>query len=271
MIGRSNVVMGVAVAASVFVSGMTWHGLRQEARLRNQVSAEVAKRLNDLTTEWERVVQRSGSSSRVLEEVRSDMNRLLAAQLARSSEPLLPLAATQEDELSGALQGEMEAPSAKQAGLSPLPAEVEAKSPWILQRFRKSMNISEILENPAINPEQKQPDYLQTVRIIRELTQANAQIDIVSSDYRLKMAEARTKLAGVQQFIDYARGEKYLIEKGVLTFGEKTETGQTRIYYLYPEEFPEVYELRERRRAIPNESLRKVRDLLQECDTATKG
>lgn len=118
-------------------------------------------------------------------------------------------------------------------------------------------------ENAAINPRGTTPDHLQKMRILRELVQANAEIEFVTSDLHVEVAEARTKLAEAREFFDYVPGEKYLVEEGVVTFAEKTETGDTRMYYLYPEEFPEVYELKKRRKEIAGESLQRVMVILR--------
>lgn len=50
----------------------------------------------------------------------------------------------------------------------------------------------------------------------------------------------------------------------MLTFGEKTERGDMRIYYVYPEEFPEVYEVRAERELVAERALQEVIAIIEE-------
>src|SRR5688572_14193695 len=256
--------MVCAVAVCVIVSGMTWHGFREEARHRSHESAEIARCLKDLSTEWERVVQRSASSSQAIDELRQCIERVVVTQASHVA--VEPESMAAEGDETNVIE-----PQAESTDVVPLPPDVEAKASSILNKLRESTDISALLENPAINPLQRQPGYMESMRILHEVINANAHIDILSSTYRLRMAEARTKLSEAQRYIDYAPGERYMVEQGVLTFGEKNVEGGTRLYYLYPEEFPEVYAIRERRSKVAGESLRKVRDLLQEAEQPSKG
>ena len=68
-------------------------------------------------------------------------------------------------------------------------------------------------------------------------------------------------------YVEYARGEHYQAVPGVLSAGEETENGGVQLFYLYPEEFGDIYAKRKRRET--ETAVRKVVSLLQPKKNAT--
>jgi hypothetical protein len=58
--------------------------------------------------------------------------------------------------------------------------------------------------------------------------------------------------------MDYAPGEKYHEAAGVLTCAERLPNGLTRLFYFYPEAFPELYQLRTDRIRVAQEAVQKL-------------
>jgi len=255
---RSGVLVALTLAVLVFVSGVSWYGLRAAADASDENTRELAAHLVRWEKELARLTQRLGVSSRSVLDVRSQLANLAT----RISDPTpIPRFSSEPHEEPVEEATVDDAAELEQVDLPPLPKGVRPSS--LLHDFRKSTNLSAILANPAINPLGKTPDYVQKVELVRELTRANAQLDILNGDLQLDLAHAREILKADEAYVDYAPGEEHLMEKGVVTFGQMTERGLMRVYYMYPEEFPRIYELRQSRGKVAEEAIRRVIAVLQ--------
>ena len=70
------------------------------------------------------------------------------------------------------------------------------------------------------------------------------------------------KLKERGDYVDYARGEVYHSELGVITFGEDLQERGMRIFYLFPEEFPEIYAMKDEVKRLPEIGIRRVLQLI---------
>jgi len=142
--------------------------------------------------------------------------------------------------------------------LSALPTVPKGVVPERLVR----RDLMAILADPVVNPSGKKLDTLESARVRAELVRAKSLLDILDSeirlDYNLGMEELRTE----SEFIEYAPGQKYQTFEGVLTAGEVIPNGGMRMFYLYPERFPQVYEKKRKQSEIAEASTRKLLALL---------
>jgi hypothetical protein len=100
------------------------------------------------------------------------------------------------------------------------------------------------------------------------LVKTTAAIDMIESDVQVIAAEAKEELKRLGDYVDYAQGQDYVVEPGVLTFGERSPEGMIRMVYMYPEEYPELYALRAKKREVAELGLRRVMDILQKSPGA---
>ena len=58
-------------------------------------------------------------------------------------------------------------------------------------------------------------------------------------------------------------GERsYYSERGGVSFGESLGEAGMRMFYLFPEEFPELYGMREAKRRLPEAAVRRVLSII---------
>lgn len=105
-----------------------------------------------------------------------------------------------------------------------------------------------------------QPDKM---RLLHEFTCARARIEIIDSSVRMTLTEGMEKLRSEGSYVEYASGEKCQSVKGVLTVGEQMENKGQRLFYFYPEEFPEVYEKRKEKTNVATLAMRRILSVLQ--------
>lgn len=122
-------------------------------------------------------------------------------------------------------------------------------------------DIGSILEDPELNPKGKQLSRIEGVAASAVLTQAQCRMKILESEISVAVTNGVEKLREKGAFIDYAKGEKYDKAPGVVTAGEATENG-LRMFYLYPEEFPEVYDKKTEKKKVAEAAARQLVSLL---------
>ena len=77
------------------------------------------------------------------------------------------------------------------------------------------------------------------------LAETRAKVEVLRSRISLGCARAAQKLLERGDYLDYTPGERYHTEPGVITFGHDLGEQGMRMFYLYPEEFPEIYTMKE--------------------------
>ena len=109
-------------------------------------------------------------------------------------------------------------------------------------------DLTEILSDPLLNPKAKNLTYVETARARLELTRAQSLMNIIDGEIRLEYNLGMEELRSEGQFIEHAPGETYHKIDGVLTAGQIIPDGGVRMFYFYPERFPQVYEKKAVRR-----------------------
>ena len=85
---------------------------------------------------------------------------------------------------------------------------------------------------------------------------------MLKSRIRLTTLKGAATLFERGDFIDYAPGEKYHSELGLISFGRRSDEGDMRMFYFYPEEFPEVYSMKEEAKQLPATGVRRLLGLI---------
>jgi hypothetical protein len=121
----------------------------------------------------------------------------------------------------------------------------------------------DLLKHDALHVEASDFSPKEIFQIEAELARARAIDEAARGRNRALVAEAMESLRGRGEFIDYRPGEEYQVLPGIITAAENTPTGDTRMYYFLPGEFPDVYELAACRREEPRLALRRIMGIIE--------
>jgi len=107
-------------------------------------------------------------------------------------------------------------------------------------------------------------DGLETAKALGILAESKARLDLLRSRIRMTTLEGAEVLRERGDFLEFARGEKYVSEPGEVSFGEDLGEAGTRLFYFFPEEFPELYAMRAERQRVPAIGIRTLLRLINE-------
>jgi hypothetical protein len=110
--------------------------------------------------------------------------------------------------------------------------------------------LDEILKDERINPGAKELNRIQRAQAAVEATKAQAIIKVNDSKVLLEAAKAIEELKPTGEFIEYRQGEAYQTVSGVMTAAELVAGGITRMFYLFPEKFGKLYDLRQEKAEV---------------------
>jgi len=143
------------------------------------------------------------------------------------------------------------------SALPPIPAGVSARN--VVSR-----DLMEILSDPVLNPKGKKLTMVEASRAQAELVRAQSLTSILEAEIRVEYNVGMEELKAQGEFIEYAPGEKRQTFEGVVTTGEIIPGGGVRMFYLYPERFPEIYEKKRTKAEVAEAATRKILALLSE-------
>lgn len=181
----------------------------------------------------------------------------LANELRRRQALVSTLESEQQDEWQDVSEEEAEerAPQEDLTDLPVVPDRVNAES------LVREMKLGEFFGDPRFNPDGHELDKLEQQRAINIVDRAQARIRTLNSDVQLTILERMRELAEEGLYIDYAPGERRETVPGVITSAESDGRGGIRMYYLYPEEHPDVYEMKREIKEVSETAVRKLMDL----------
>jgi hypothetical protein len=96
--------------------------------------------------------------------------------------------------------------------------------------------------------------------------ESRARMEVLKSRISLECAQAADKLLERGDYVDYASGEKYHTEPGLVTFGHALGEQGMRMFYLYREEFPKIYTMKEEKALAAEIGIRRLLKLLNGAD-----
>jgi hypothetical protein len=157
------------------------------------------------------------------------------------------------------VKGEQAAPGAagsestesSEENLPALPEDVRAEQVV-------KLDLDALLRDTRFNPGGKEVDRVGAAKFRCLLAQARGTIDLLDSEVKLAIAEGVERLRAEGKFIEYAAGDSYETIEGVLTVGEETESGGVPMFYLYSQEFSNVYEKRGEKARVAERCVRKL-------------
>ncbi len=178
--------------------------------------------------------------------------------------PALPFETTAAPQNDSTLEGisaeedEAISQSADSADDGPaLPAGVSAQS-------IVDTELPDLLKDQRFNPRQKRLTPIEATRASEEILQARAKKMLLSSEIRLAVVEGMELLRERGDFTVYEKGQRVEGIQGVLSAAEILQGGQSRLFYLFPDDFPELYEKRTERREVAKKAAKNVLAILAE-------
>lgn len=227
---------------------------------RETASRQFLEATNNFTRKAEMQNAHIASALAAFQKEQVEIRRLLSELVANRA--VFPDAATEEvlDE-EVALVEEEEAASIETLEKE-LVAVPEGVRPLSFLRDRKGLE--SLLEDPRFNPTGRKFLRAESFALNAELVRARAQIEILDAEISAATTAGMETLRERGAYLEYAEGEKYDTVPGVLTAGEEMPHGATRMFYLYPDEFGEIYEKRKRRKDISSRATRRIATMMQE-------
>lgn len=141
-----------------------------------------------------------------------------------------------------------------QESLPPLPLRVSDPV-----RFVRGLDPERFYADPESNPAARELGNMEKLRAGCEISIARSRIDILEKEIQKICAENIDRLRAEGAFVEYEKGQPPDPSgPGVVTFGEVTERGSTRVYYFYSEEYPEIHEKRAEEREVGETCVRRL-------------
>jgi len=123
----------------------------------------------------------------------------------------------------------------------------------------KSLSVKSIVEDPRFNPDGKVLTRAERYRLKAILTRGRATAEVIEAEISAATFAGMETLREYGDYIEYAKGERYHVERGVHTGGEAVDdAGGIRMFYLYPEEYPEIYEAKRTKKKVAETAAREV-------------
>lgn len=241
------VVPVIMLGALSFVYFLQWRSSQNQS----ERIAALTARVSSAAQNYERKAQADSMEMQaLLRAVRKNLEGF-SAQLARVERaPRTSAAAAKPD--SSVPVPQVAAVENEEEDLPPLPegllAEVELKD-FDLKRF---------FSDPRVNPDNLALTRVDRVKAMSEVTSARAMMDVIESDLRVSMTEGMEAMRNDGYYVELGQGEYPEPVAGVLSAGELTEDKKLRIFYYYPDEFPDLYKKKEEKKKVAERALRRL-------------
>ena len=142
-------------------------------------------------------------------------------------------------------------------------SELPALPQGVIPEHVVSKEFMEVLSDPLLNPTQKKLTMVEASKVRLELARAQGLTNILDSEIKLEYNLGMEKLRAEGSFIEYQNGEKYQTFDGVLTAAQPIPGG-IRMFYFYPEQYPQIYEKKSQRKEISTIATRRIVGILAE-------
>lgn len=243
----SVVLPTVASIAAVVLCLVEWQSSRGQSE---QLKAHV---LRSVKTCQEKAEGESAKMGGALRSLRKELDKLsrqvsqasLVAQAAAAEEEKQETAKPERDE-------EAASPDKEKENLPPLPEGVDALAAI------SNLSGADFFENPEYNPEKKTPSRADVVAAVNEVNTARANMEIANGQVQLAVAKALEDLKTGGHYVDYQQGQAPEAVEGVISAGEVIEGGGLRMYYFYPQDYPEIYQGKEKAKDIAETAFRRL-------------
>jgi len=247
---RGGVLSLIVGSVSVIFAGiyfLEWRASRGQAKELAATAADAAadsvRNLSQLVLKNQAMLQRL--------QVEIDELQALAAREPGppASEPTVP---------PEAVDGDPEESQDPDQLLPPLPEEARPV-PMAL-----TADLDLLLRDPLINPNGRELNQVDRMLAEKALATARATSDVMESQIRVSLTAGMEKMRERGAFIEYAKGE--IVEKhepDIITAGENGANDSLRLYYFYPDEFPEIYERKREIKDACSQAIRQVMALLK--------
>lgn len=241
----SYVLPTVAAVGAVVLCLVEWHSSRTQSE---RLTAQLLRSVRDSE-------KRSGEDSEkmqsFLRSVRRDLDKL-TQQVSQASQAAKVAASKEEGAPATAKAEPADAAASEKEDLPPLPEGIDAVA------VISNLNPAEFFDNPEYNPEKKVPSRPEIMAAINEVNAAKANMDMVNGEVQLAVVKALEDLKAGGHFTEYQKGQAPEAVEGVLSAAETTEDGGMRMFYFYPQDYPEIYQTKDKAKDIAESSFRRL-------------
>jgi len=250
----SKVFPAVLIASLSVFCAFQWSASRS-------LSEKQAAQLTSVFHSYEGKVESEGKQLRAaLRSMRESVTEI-SRQLANLSNARPPRAEGVEPEVAEPEEAkevaEAEAAPAGQ-NLPPLPEGVNA------QVAIRDLDVQAFFDNPDYNPEGVTPTRVQLVTAQKEVTEARAQIEVLKSEMQLGVTKAVESLKTTGDYVDYREGDVPQAVPGVLSAAEQTEDNGYRMFYIHPDQFPDIYKAQQKSKEVAEVAFRRLLSMVKE-------
>lgn len=153
------------------------------------------------------------------------VNRGIDSLLAQMSSGPVPAVHADSNGIRESEEEDDEAYDDTASGLPPLPANIHDPVAFV-----RGLSPGKFFADPEYNPAGKTFSTTERVRVAGEVAIARSRIDILDKEIQMICAENMDWMREEGEYMEYDRGvAPDPADVGVVTFGEKTESGTTRI------------------------------------------
>jgi hypothetical protein len=259
---RTVIVLGW-LALAAMAAGASLLYVRETAASRSEREATSARLYAAVMENCRRMELRESKSNALLNRLsrgQDDLRRLLERSSVAASEPIAISA--QETPVPLTLRIEEETtPENNEANEGELPPLPQGLNP--VDVLRTSSDLKAIVQDPRLNPAQRELNRADKFKLHAEFVHAKAKIEMLEADIHVAITGGIERMREHGEYIEYENGENYRTEPGVLTAGEETPDGGVRMFYLYPDDFAGVYSKRAERDQVAETAVRRVLRHLQ--------
>lgn len=135
----------------------------------------------------------------------------------------------------------------------------------VLQGFLATLDgVDSSLFLSVLDPEKKnkKPDRAELLEIENCLLIGSGLMKIMQGYIFKIISTGADRLRTDRAFIEYSPGDRYEVLPGVLTYGEGFDGDKVRMFYYFPDEFPDLYKAKKAIELIVNECARHVVSIL---------
>jgi hypothetical protein len=240
------VAIGFAAVLFAGIYFLEWRASRLQAKELVQMATDAAG------AGVRNVTQAVLKNQALLQRLQSDLEEIKG--LAREYQPTpLNQPASQESE-AASLPNKEPAPD---TALPPLPVGLDIVSSVT------TADLDFLLRSEKLNPRKKELGKVDRMRAEAVLAKARATSDVLESEIRVDLTAGMERMREQGAFVSYARDEMVPPDKGTITAGEVGENGAMRLYYFYPEQYPDIYQRKQAIKAACEVAIREVLSLLE--------
>jgi len=254
---KSSRIGPLVLAAMVFALSLAFlFEWRASRALAAKLSSDLKSAIGKLVQEHEVMGSRLGGIGNSLQITQESLGvqSALLSRLERSEKEGTAASGTSADSVTSVPSPLSQGPSFEAKDLEGLPPLPEGIYP---ESFLGEDGLANLMTKYQ-NDSGRGLVGVELLRAMNLFAEAKAKVDVLKSRISLECAQAAQKLLERGDYVDYAPGEKYHTEPGLITYGHDLGERGMRMFYLYPEEFPEIYAMKKEKALVAEIGIRRL-------------